>query len=74
MLTQDADFLDVRLASHEVVIVSRVSQVLPLTRRIELWMNAVREYVQTKPREQLFEILPDGRLAPWQILDLPRDE
>lgn len=69
LLTQDAEFLDVPLAPHEFIIVSRVPQVLPLPRRIELWVSAAREYVQTKPREQLFEILPDGRLLPWEIRD-----
>lgn len=71
LLTHDLEFLEVRLSRHEVVIVSRVPQALPIEVRAELWMRALREFVARKPPEQLFEILPDGRLAPWEIHDLP---
>lgn len=71
LLTQDLDFLEVPLGRHEIVIVSRVSQALPIQRRVELWMRAVREFVERDRTEQVFEILPDGRLVPWEIRNLP---
>ena len=73
LLTQDAEFLDVALAPNQAVIVSRVPQALPIRTRIDLWCAALRDYVLRAPVEQLFELLPDGSLVPWTIVNRSPD-
>jgi hypothetical protein len=66
-LTNDLEFLDLP-ATRSVVIVSRVTQSLALTVRLETWLKAIREYVSRKWSEKLFEVYDDGRLHPWRDL------
>jgi len=67
-LTQDQEFLDLP-STRSAVIVSQVSQNLPLEVRIESWARGVREYFSRRRREKLFEVYDDGRLDVWH--DLP---
>jgi hypothetical protein len=67
-LTQDDDFLDPRL-TRSAVIISRVTQSLPLGIRVETWLKAVRDYFSREWNERLFEVFDDGRLVPWQVIE-----
>jgi predicted nuclease of predicted toxin-antitoxin system len=64
-LTNDQEFLDLSI-SRSRVIVSRVTQSLPTTARVEIWLTAVREYLSRDWRETIFEVFDDGRLRPWE--------
>ena len=68
-LTHDQEFLDLPL-TRSAVIVSRVTQSLPLQVRIEAWLKATREYFSRDWNEKLFEVFDDGRLLPWEIRSL----
>jgi hypothetical protein len=39
---------------------------LPITVRIEIWCQAIREYFSRDWRETVFEAFDDGKLHPWQ--------
>jgi hypothetical protein len=66
-LTQDREFLDLP-KMRSAVIISRVSQSLPLIVRLETWLKAIREYVSHDWSEKFFEVFDDGKLRPWQDL------
>lgn len=61
LLTQDAEFEELP-ASGGQVIISRVPQGLPIERRVEVWMDALDEFVRSEPEGRVFEILPSGEL------------
>lgn len=42
------------------VLISRVPQNLRMERRIEVWLGAIREFVQEQPAGSRFEIPPSG--------------
>jgi hypothetical protein len=67
-LTHDEDFLGVAL-SRSGVIVSRVTQTLPLDQRLEIWARAIRQYFSRTWSERVFEVYDDGRLVPWKSRD-----
>lgn len=66
-LTHDLEFLELPL-TRSTVIVSRVTQSLPIGVRIEIWIKAIREYFSHDWREELFEVFDDGKLRPWQVM------
>ncbi len=72
-LTHDQEFLDLPL-SRSRVIVSRVTQSLPITERVEIWLMAIHEYLSRDWRETLFEVFDDGRLRPWQKIPTEQAE
>jgi hypothetical protein len=61
LLTQDRDFEYLPLQGGTVII-SRVSQSLPIERRVEIWVGAIRQHVETQPDGTLFEISQSGEL------------
>ena len=62
LLTQDADFEDIRLTGGRVVI-SRVLQGLPIRSRVELWVTALQGLiVDPSPEASILEITPTGEL------------
>lgn len=61
LLTQDREFEYLPLRGGKVII-SRVSQSLPIERRIEIWLGAIRRYVETQPPGTRFEISQSGDL------------
>ncbi|HYB89685.1 MAG TPA: DUF5615 family PIN-like protein [Candidatus Binataceae bacterium] len=67
-LTHDEDFLDVPL-TRSVVILSRVSQTLPLRIRLDLWLQAIRAYFSRQWSERRFEVHDDGKLLPWTVIE-----
>ncbi len=72
-LTHDQEFLDLSISGSRV-IVSRVTQSLPINARVEIWLNTVREYLSRDWGETLFEVFDDGRLRPWgKISTTPPD-
>ena len=72
-MTHDQEFLLLSL-SRSHVIVSRVTQSLPINARVEIWFSTVREYLSRNWGKTLFEVFDDGRLArPWRkISTTPR--
>ena len=66
-LTQDQEFFDLR-QTRSVVIVSRVTQSLPIATRVEIWLVAVRQHFGRDWTERLFEVSDDGYLRPWEIV------
>ena len=69
-LTHDQEFFDLSL-SRSRVIISRVTQSLPINVRIEIWCQAIREYFSRDWRETVFEVFDDGKLHPWENLPSP---
>lgn len=59
LLTQDTEFEHVLLTGGRVLI-SRVPQNLSMERRIEIWMEAIREFVREPPAGSRFEISISG--------------
>jgi hypothetical protein len=70
-LTHDQEFLQLE-PTRSSVIISRVSQNLPLSSRIEAWLTGVREYFAHDRRERVFEMFDNGRLMPSQALGSDR--
>ena len=64
-LTQDQEFLALPLARSPVII-SRVTQSLPISIRVEIWVKAIREYFSDDHTDRLFEVFDDARLRPWK--------
>ena len=64
-LTSDNDFLGPPI-TRSAIILSHVSQNLPLDIRVDLWLRAVREFFSREWTGRLFEVFDDGRLALWK--------
>ena len=64
-LTQDQEFSALPRA-HSSVIVSRVNQGLPISVRVQIWLNAISDYFSRDWPEKLFEGFDDGQLRPWK--------
>ncbi|HZJ50966.1 MAG TPA: DUF5615 family PIN-like protein [Actinomycetota bacterium] len=62
LLTQDREFetMPIRLGK---VIISRLPQSLPTQRRVEVWLQAVEEFVSSAPQGTLFELGRDGEVS-----------
>ena len=67
LLTQDTEFEDVRANLRGKVIISRVRQNLPIRQRVEVWFAALDEFVHHSYAEKLFDLLENGRSAPWKV-------
>jgi predicted nuclease of predicted toxin-antitoxin system len=70
-LTHDQEFLGLPLM-RSPVIVSRVTQSLPIAVRVDIWLRAIREYLSRDWGEKLFEVFDDGKLRPWQEIPSER--
>lgn len=69
-LTHDAEFEDlVTSGFRSQVVISRVPQGIPTRERVEIWFRALQEFSRRKPPERLFDLMPDGSLAGWEILE-----
>ncbi len=66
-LTQDTEFAELARETVATVMISRVPQAMPIAERVELWIQAIDDFVQRPVPEKLFEVLPDGRVQPWTI-------
>ena len=72
-LTHDAEFEDIPADLPSQVIISRLPQRLPTVERVEIWLKALNSFVERKPPERLFDLLPGGEIVAWQIIDLVRN-
>jgi predicted nuclease of predicted toxin-antitoxin system len=66
-LTHEEDFLHIR-STCSAVILSRVTQTLPMSTRLEIWLKAVHEYFARERKQRFFEVFDDGKLVPWQVM------
>jgi len=64
-LAHDQEFFELA-QSRSRVIVSRVTQSLPITARVEIWCKAIFDYFSRDWHETIFEVLDDGELHPWE--------
>ena len=67
-LSHDHEFLDLTV-TRSTVILSRVTQSLPLGVRLETWLKAIRECFSRDWKEKLFEVFDDGKLVPARVID-----
>jgi len=65
-LTCDIEFMSATAELRGTIIVSRVSQNLPIARRVEIWFTALQAFQSRKPAGQVFELLDTGEVVPWQ--------
>lgn len=49
------------------VIVSRVRQNLPISRRVDIWFKALQEFMTRQRDEKLFDLLETGQIVPWEV-------
>jgi len=69
-LTQDAEFEDIPSDYRATVIISRVRQILPTSRRIEIWSAALEDFLRRRPAGKLFDLLETGELLPWEVHEI----
>ena len=67
-LTQDEDFIEAAPDCKASIIWSRVSQSMAIDRRVEIWLNAVKQFSGKKWDEKFFELYDDGQLHPIKII------
>ena len=66
-LTNDTEFEDVGTDIQGLVIISRVPQNLPTQRRVEIWFEALKNFIERDPPGKLFDLLETGQIIPWEI-------
>ena len=66
-LTQDGDFVDTAAKCKASIIWSRVSQSMPINERVEIWLNAIKQFLSKQWNEKFFELHDDGTLLPVQV-------
>jgi len=69
-LTQDTEFEDLPTDYRAIVIISRVPQSLPIQQRVDLWFNALSEFLTRQPAGKLFDLLESGEIVAWEIHEL----
>lgn len=67
-LTQDEDFVEAAPDCRASIIWSRVSQSMAIDYRVEIWRNAVRQFLAKPWSEKLFELYDDGQLHPITVI------
>ena len=67
LLTLDTEFEDVSADCRGQVIVSRVRQNLPISRRVDIWFKALQEFMTRQRDEKLFDLLETGQIVPWEV-------
>ncbi len=66
-LTCDLEFMSTATGLRATIIVSRVSQNLPIARRVEIWVRALQAFQSRQPAGRFFELLDTGEVVPWQL-------
>ena len=69
-LTQDSEFEDRPADYRAVVIISRVSQSLPIQERVAIWFGALDPFLAHPPAGKLFDLLESGEVVAWEIHEL----
>ena len=67
-LTQDEDFVEAAPDCKASIIWSRVSQSMAIDQRVEIWLNAVRQFLAKSWSEKFFELYDDGQLHPIEVV------
>jgi predicted nuclease of predicted toxin-antitoxin system len=67
-LTQDEDFVEAAPDCKASIIWSRVSQSMAIDQSVEIWLNAVRQFVGKPWSEKFFELYDDGQLHPIEVV------
>jgi predicted nuclease of predicted toxin-antitoxin system len=67
-LTQDEDFVNAAPDCKASIIWSRVSQSMAIDRRVEIWLNAVKQFLSKQWAEKFFELYDDGKLHPVEVV------
>jgi predicted nuclease of predicted toxin-antitoxin system len=67
-LTQDEDFVEAAPDCKASIIWSRVSQSMAIDQRVEIWLNAVRQFFAKPWNENFFELYDDGQLHPVEVV------
>jgi hypothetical protein len=66
-LTNDTEFEDHPADYRAQVVISRVPQRLPTTRRVEIWFGALEGFLKAKPAGRLFDLHENGEITEWTI-------
>ena len=66
-LTNDTEFEELAAECRAQVIISRLPQRLPIAQRVEVWFKALQTFLERKPAQKLFDLLPDGQIVAWEI-------
>jgi predicted nuclease of predicted toxin-antitoxin system len=66
-LTQDEDFVEAAPDCRASIIWSRVSQSMAIDQRVEIWLNAVKQFFSKKWSEKFFELYDNGQLYPIEV-------
>jgi hypothetical protein len=66
-LTNDIEFEDHPADYRAQVVISRVPQRLPTTRRVEIWFGALEGFLKAKPAGRLFDLHENGEITEWTI-------
>lgn len=70
LLTHDTEFESLVPADFKSqVIISRIPQRVATRERVDIWFRALQEFVRDRPPQRLFDLMPDGKLVPWEILE-----
>jgi|GEM_PF-2433724 len=67
-LTQDEDFVEAAPDCKASIIWSRVSQSMPIDKRVEIWLNAVQQFFSKTWKEKFVELYDDGKLYPVEVV------
>lgn len=71
-LTQDVEFADYLQEYRATIIISRVPQGLPISRRVEIWVGAIENFLARLPTGKLLDLLETGQLIPWEVREIEK--
>jgi predicted nuclease of predicted toxin-antitoxin system len=63
LVTQDKDFEKVRILRGGKVVISRLSQSMPIDERVRVWLAALESFLEVPPEGTLFEIVVPGEVV-----------
>jgi hypothetical protein len=66
-LTQDEDFVEAAPDCKASIIWSRVSQSMAIDQRVEIWLNAVRQFFVKPWSEKFFELYDTDNFIPLRL-------
>ena len=69
-LTQDEDFVDAGPDCKASIIWSQVTQSIPIDKRVEIWMGAIKEFLSKTWKEKFFQVYDDGKLHPFEVIKM----
>ena len=64
LVTQDKDFENVRILRGGKVLISRLSQSIPIDERVRVWLVTLQTFLASPPEGTLFELDRSGEVAP----------